>query len=59
VPFLNLCSFVLELFLSIHVLYYVMVHVLCWTPGRVAAAISTANVDPNKIPNTKLIGYNR
>ena len=37
------------LFLSINVLYYVMVHVLCWTPGRVAAAFATANGDPNTI----------
>jgi hypothetical protein len=29
-----------------------------WTPGRVAAAFATANGDPNKIPNTKLIKSN-
>ena len=45
-PFLNACSFDLELFLSISVLYYVMFYVL-WTPGRVAASFATANGDPN------------
>ena len=45
-----LCSSVLELFLSIDVLYYVLCFV--WSPGRVAAAFATANGDPNKIPNT-------
>ena len=50
--FLNSCSSVLELFWSINVLYYVMFHVLCWTPGRGAAAFATANGDLNVIPNT-------
>jgi hypothetical protein len=43
---------VLELLLSIDVLYYVMFRVLSGTPGRLAAAFATATGDPNKIPNT-------
>ena len=47
--FISVSSSVLDLFLSINVLYYVMLHVLCWTAGRVVAAFATANGDPNKI----------
>ena len=52
---LDVCSSVLELFLSIDVLYYVILYYVSyfvWTPGRVAAAFATTNGDPNKIPNT-------
>ena len=55
---LNIFSSVLELFLSVDVLYYVILYcVSCfvWTPGRVAAAFVTANGDPNKIPNQHII----
>ena len=55
--FLNWCSSVLDMSLSIDVLYYVIlfcVSCFLWTPGRVAAAFATANGDPNKIPNTTL-----
>ena len=51
----TLFFFNVVLFLSIDVLYYVILHyVSCvvWTPGRVAAAFATANGDSNKIPNT-------
>ena len=47
-PSKNVCRSVLELFLSINVLYYVV-----WTPVRGVAAFATVNGDPNKIPNTK------
>jgi hypothetical protein len=50
----SLKKVVLDLFLSINVLYYVMFHVLCGTPGRVATAFSTANEDPYEMENTKL-----
>ena len=53
--FKNVCSSVLELFLSNAVLYSVILYyVSCfvWTPGRVAAAFATVNGDPNKIPNS-------
>ena len=51
------CSSVLELFLSINVLNYVILYYalrFMWTPGRVAAAFATANGDPNKIPNAQI-----
>ena len=57
----NVCSSVLELFLSNDFLYYVILYyVSCfvWTPGSVAAAFATANGDPNKIPNYKQSCHN-
>jgi hypothetical protein len=51
--FKYVCCSVLELFLSIDVLYCHSVEMFVWTPGRVAAAFATDNGDPNKIPNSK------
>jgi hypothetical protein len=47
----NVCSSVLELFLSNDVLNCHSVSCFVWNPGKVAAAFATANGDPNKIPN--------
>jgi hypothetical protein len=58
--FKNVCSSVLELFLSNDVLYYVILYYVSYfvlTPGRVVADFATANGDPNKIPNTKFVQW--